>query len=73
MVAKAMEDGRASLAAAVCVDRFLGAPDAASKLAELKAKNSWRQFNYVKEGGWVTFDRVEKAIEGGAALCKQAC
>jgi hypothetical protein len=69
MVAEAEDDGRAVLAAAVCVNRFLGASDAASKLAELKAENSWQRDNYIEAGGWTTFERVEEPIKGAAERC----
>jgi hypothetical protein len=44
---------RQELAAVVCVDRFMAAPDAGVKLAALKEiKSSYGQSQFVEDGGW---------------------
>ena len=37
-----------------CVSRFMQQPDAATKLAEFQKIDSWRQRDFVEEGGWAT-------------------
>ena len=69
MADTAMEEGRTRLAAAVCVNRFLGASDFGTKLAELKAESAWQRDNYIEDGGWVTFARVEEPVKGAAERC----
>jgi dienelactone hydrolase len=44
---------RQELAAVVCVDRFMAAPDASVQLAALKEmERSYQQGKFVQEGGW---------------------
>ncbi|HEY0121696.1 MAG TPA: hypothetical protein VGC14_08035 [Rhizobium sp.] len=46
---------REELAAAICVQRFNAAPDAASKLIEFKAiPDSYKKRQFVDAGGWAT-------------------
>ncbi len=59
----------AQLAADICVNRFLEAPDAAAKLAEFKQVDSWKRDSFVSDGGWVTFAQMEKPVAGAAQLC----
>lgn len=65
------EQAAAQLAANICVHRFLGASDAAAKLAELKKTDSWKRDGFVSDGGWVTFAKMEKPVDGAAKLCAQ--
>lgn len=37
-----------------CVARFMQQPNAALKLAEFQKIDSWRQAQFVEEGGWAT-------------------
>jgi hypothetical protein len=37
-----------------CVSRFMQQPNAAVKLKELKAIDSWKQREFVEAGGWAT-------------------
>ena len=37
-----------------CVERFMGQPGAAAKLAELKAAQSWDRAEAIAKGGWAT-------------------
>ncbi len=55
-MAKAAGDtARGELASAICVERFNTAPDAAAKLAELKAlSDSYTKRQFIEAGGWAT-------------------
>ena len=37
-----------------CVSRFMQQPNAAAKLKELQAIDSWKQREFVEAGGWAT-------------------
>lgn len=63
------EKGAAQLAADICVNHFLNAPDATAKLAELKKIDAWKRNSFVSEGGWVTFAKMEKPVTGAAEIC----
>lgn len=55
-----------------CVASFMQQPNAAAKLAELRdidSWNSWKQRQFVEEGGWAT-PRGDKTPNSGVA---QAC
>jgi hypothetical protein len=69
MATDARDSGRAELAAAVCVDRFLDETAVAANLAELKEKSKWQRGDYIEDGGWTTPIGFEKPIEGAADLC----
>ena len=69
MATDARESGRAELAAAICVDRFLDETTVAAKLAELKDKSKWQRGDYIEDGGWATPIGFEKPVEGAADLC----
>jgi hypothetical protein len=69
MAASAREEGRAQLAANICVDQFLDGPDVAVKLAELKEESEWSRDDYIEEGGWATFAKMEEPVDGAAQLC----
>lgn len=49
-----------------CVASFMGQPNAAVKLAEFRKVDSWRQRQYVEEGGWAT-PRGDKSPNSGLA------
>jgi len=68
-VETASEKAVAQLAASICVTRFLAAPDAAAKLAELKKTSSWERDDFVEDAGWVTFASAEKPVNGAGLLC----
>ena len=63
------EEAAAELASAICVERFMKEPNAATRLAELKEEGSWNRDNLIEEGGWVTFARMEDPVSGAAELC----
>jgi hypothetical protein len=53
MAADSAAQARQELAAVVCVDCFMAAPDAGVKLAALKEiTSSYAQSKFVEEGGW---------------------
>jgi hypothetical protein len=69
MTEEAVGEARAELAAAVCMDRFMKAPDAQEKLAVLKQTSSWERDDYLEDGGWVTLAGAEQPIDDAASLC----
>ena len=53
MAANSAAQARQELAAVICVDRFMAAPDAGVKLAALKEiTSSYGQSKFVEDGGW---------------------
>lgn len=68
-VAQAMSEGRAQLAATMCVERFGKGADATAQLASLKTTSSWSQDRFIEDGGWVTPPGVSSPVSGAAALC----
>jgi hypothetical protein len=71
MAENAAKDARAELVAAVCVERFLGAPDAQTQLAALKEANSWQRDTLITEGGWTKLPGVEEPVSQAAELCAE--
>ena len=49
-----------------CVASFMQQPNVVAKLAEFKKIDSWRQRQFVEEGGWAT-PRGDKAPNSGLA------
>lgn len=54
-----------------CVSRFLQQPNAAAKLAEFQKIDSWRQREFVEEGGWATPRGSETPNPGVATACAE--
>ena len=53
MAENAAAQARQELAAVVCVDRFMAAPDVGAQLTALKGMDrSYQQSKFVEEGGW---------------------
>ena len=83
MAAESAAQARQQLAAVVCVDRFMAAPDMAAQLTALKGMDrSYQQGKFVEEGGWAIMP-VGSSAEAGtsgsssdhrkaAALCAEA-
>lgn len=69
MAEEAAEQGRAKLAAAVCVEQFLTSPNAGAQLASLKETDSWKQDSFIEEGGWATLPGMEDPVSDAAELC----
>jgi len=81
MAERSAAQARQELAAVVCVDRFMVAPDAGVKLAALKEiTSSYGQSKFVEDGGWAiivpasatTVDYTARANDRKAAgLCAE--
>ena len=70
MAETAGETSRYDLASVVCVERFLAAPDARAQLTELKAIDStYRQRQFIEEGGWAIMPDMDEAARQAADLC----
>jgi hypothetical protein len=69
MAEDATAQGRAEVAAAVCVENFMQGADARTQLASLKdTRSSWQRENFIEEGGWATVAGKEYDDEA-AELC----
>ena len=71
MAENATEQGRAELAATVCVDRFLQASDARAQLASLKETRSWERDGFIAKGGWATLSGMKNPVSDAAELCAE--
>jgi len=70
MAETAGEDARYGLASAICVEKFLAGPDARARLAELQAiSSSYRQRQFVMDGGWAVMPSRDEAARQSADLC----
>ncbi|MGE0744215.1 MAG: hypothetical protein AB7K86_03160 [Rhodospirillales bacterium] len=69
MAETAADDARAELAAAVCVDEFMGRPDARAQLASLRESSYWERDTIIEKGGFATPPGIEEPISGAASLC----
>lgn len=69
MASNAREDGRAELAATLCVNRFVAAPGAQTELAALKEASSWERDDLIKEGGWAELSGTVAIVDGSLDLC----
>jgi hypothetical protein len=71
--ATAGDVARGELAAAICVERFNAAPDAAAKLVEFKAiGDSFKKRQFVETGGWATMPGQTAADRRAAEGCATA-
>ncbi|CAN7614359.1 hypothetical protein [Neorhizobium tomejilense] len=67
------DTARGELASAICVQRFNAAPDAATKLTELKAiPDSYRKRQFIEAGGWATMPGQTSADSHVAEGCSTA-
>jgi hypothetical protein len=70
MAETAGAESRYALASVICVEKFLAAPDAQAQLTELKAiDSSYRQRQFIEEGGWAVMPEQEEAARQAADLC----
>jgi hypothetical protein len=70
MAGAAGDTSRYELASVICVERFLAAPDARAQLTALKAiDSSYRQRQFIEDGGWATMPSKDKAARQSADLC----
>jgi hypothetical protein len=65
----AAEKAVAALAADVCFNRFMAAPDAQASLAAFNEESAYSRAKYVEEGGWTTLGGRDKPIRGASKLC----
>jgi pimeloyl-ACP methyl ester carboxylesterase len=69
MADKAAAQARQELAAVVCVDRFMAAPDAGVQLSALqKITNSYQRSQFVQDGGWAIMPVSSSAAPSPAAV-----
>lgn len=71
MAESSREEGRAQLAAGICVEKFKQDTNFAATLADLKAENSWSRDDFVTDGGWVTLTGMKEPVDGAADLCAE--
>jgi hypothetical protein len=55
----------------ICVERFMGQPDAAVKLAEFQKTVSWQQSQLIEKGGWATATGSTDPNSAVARICAQ--
>ena len=64
MAANSAAQARQEMAAVVCVDRFMAAPDVGVQLTALKdIKSSYAQSKFVQDGGWATIVPASSAAD----------
>lgn len=71
MAAKAANDARTDLVAAICVQRFLDASNARAQLTILKEQSSWQRDDFIEKGGWDKPPGIKGGAPGAASLCAQ--
>jgi hypothetical protein len=54
-----------------CVSRFLQQPNAAVRLKELQATDSWKQREFMEAGGWATTSGDKEPNSGVAIACAE--
>jgi hypothetical protein len=54
-----------------CVSRFMQQPNAAVKLKELQAVDSWKQREFVEAGGWATSSGDKAPNSDVASACAE--
>lgn len=70
MAQDAGDASRYELASVICVEKFLAAPNAKAQLAELQAiDSSYRQRQFIDEGGWATMPGQEKGARQTSEIC----
>jgi aminoglycoside phosphotransferase (APT) family kinase protein len=52
-----------------CVSRFMQQPQAAAKLKELQAIDTWKQREFLEAGGWATPSGEKTPHSGVASAC----
>jgi hypothetical protein len=55
----------------VCVERFLKQPDAPAKLVGFRETDSWRQREFVENGGWATMPGSKSPNSSLANACAE--
>jgi hypothetical protein len=73
MATTAADVARGELASAICVERFMAAPDSAARLVEFKAiTESYKKRQFVETGGWATMPGQTSPDRRGAEGCATA-
>jgi hypothetical protein len=66
----AAQEARFDLASAICVERFMAAPDFREQLTELQAIDStFRQRQFIEAGDWAIMPARDAATRQAADLC----
>lgn len=61
---------RYELASVICAEKFMAASDARAQLTELKSiDSSYRQRQFIDDGGWATMPGQDKGARQTAELC----
>lgn len=68
-VEEAVQEARAQVAAAVCVEQFMAAPDANTQLTSLKTMGTWSREGFIEDGGWAVI--AGEQYEDAAELCAE--
>ena len=70
MATAAAQEAHTQLASAICVQRFMAAPDSAARLGELKAiPEIYKKRQFIEAGGWATMPGQTAADSRGAEGC----
>jgi hypothetical protein len=69
MALRAADSARADVAAVICVDRFVSAPDSGTNLASLKDVDPWKRNSFIDDAGWTTLPGAKEPVTGAANLC----
>lgn len=70
MAEEAGASSRYELASVICVEKFLDAGDAPAQLATFQAiKSSYKQRQFIEDGGWAVMPSKDKAARQSADLC----
>jgi hypothetical protein len=69
MASKQAETAVVAALAPICVERFQQDPNSADKLATLKETTSYKQADFIEEGGWATMAGSEQPSPGTARAC----
>jgi thioesterase domain-containing protein len=73
MAEDAAAQGRQEVAAVVCVDRFMAAPDAGVQLTALQEMtSSYARGRFVQDGGWASMSESSTDNRKAAGLCAEA-
>jgi hypothetical protein len=72
MADDASDEARGQLAAAICAESFMAAPDAAVQLVALKEiDSSYQQRRFVQDGGWATMPGNDSPDRRAVELCAE--
>jgi hypothetical protein len=62
---------QANLAATICADRFITAPNAQAETALLKWTEAGQRSDFMRQGGWLALPGMNEPVAGAAELCVQ--